>query len=171
MARTLKYSNPEVTYSEGIWAEVINSVIYILNRTSSIENSSPTKNEELKRLKSDIDQTLKSVLTKIQEFEIKFDMQDLSRSHKNPADHRPLENMETKTAGLIPRNKTWLHPVQKNKQTTGQQKQIKSVVKVRTVYSKKQSKDMTVIVCFEVYHAFNVEYPIEADCVWTFLQI
>ena len=105
-----------------------------------------TKNEELERLKSDIDQTLKSVLTKIQEFEIKFDMQNLSRSHKNPADDRPLENMETKTAELTPRNKTWLHPVHKNKQSTGQQKQLKSVVKVRTVHSKKQSKDITVIV-------------------------
>ncbi|GFX04043.1 retrovirus-related Pol polyprotein from transposon TNT 1-94 [Trichonephila clavipes] len=43
MARTLKYSNPEVSFPAAIWAELVNSAIYILNRTgkSSIENTSP----------------------------------------------------------------------------------------------------------------------------------
>ncbi|GFS54006.1 retrovirus-related Pol polyprotein from transposon TNT 1-94 [Trichonephila clavipes] len=43
MARTLKYSNPEVSFPAVIWAELVNSAIYILNRTgkSSIENTSP----------------------------------------------------------------------------------------------------------------------------------
>ncbi|GFU40104.1 retrovirus-related Pol polyprotein from transposon TNT 1-94 [Trichonephila clavipes] len=43
MARTLKYSNPEVSFLAAIWAELVNSAIYILNRTgkSSIENTSP----------------------------------------------------------------------------------------------------------------------------------
>lgn len=43
MARTLKYSNPEVIYPEGIWAELVNTAVYILNRTgkSSIDGVSP----------------------------------------------------------------------------------------------------------------------------------
>ncbi|GFX63041.1 retrovirus-related Pol polyprotein from transposon TNT 1-94 [Trichonephila clavipes] len=43
MARTLKYSNPEVSFPAAIWAELVNSAIYIQNRTgkSSIENTSP----------------------------------------------------------------------------------------------------------------------------------
>ncbi|GFT49467.1 copia protein [Trichonephila clavipes] len=43
MARTLKYSNPEVSFPAAIWAELVNSAMYILNRTgkSSIENTSP----------------------------------------------------------------------------------------------------------------------------------
>ncbi|GFW87114.1 retrovirus-related Pol polyprotein from transposon TNT 1-94 [Trichonephila clavipes] len=43
MARTLKYSTPEVSFSAAIWVELVNSAIYILNRTgkSSIENTSP----------------------------------------------------------------------------------------------------------------------------------
>ncbi|GFV84632.1 retrovirus-related Pol polyprotein from transposon TNT 1-94 [Trichonephila clavipes] len=43
MARTLKYSNPEVSFPAAIWAELVNSAIYILNRTGklSIENTSP----------------------------------------------------------------------------------------------------------------------------------
>ena len=33
MARTFKYSNPNVKYPEAIWVELVNTAIYILNRT------------------------------------------------------------------------------------------------------------------------------------------
>ncbi|GFU02586.1 retrovirus-related Pol polyprotein from transposon TNT 1-94 [Trichonephila clavipes] len=58
MARTLKYSNPEVSFPAAIWAELVNSAIHILNRTgkSSIENTSPyelwlKKKPQLKHLR------------------------------------------------------------------------------------------------------------------------
>lgn len=43
MARTFKYSNKEVTFPEEIWAELINTAVYILNRTgkSSEEGLTP----------------------------------------------------------------------------------------------------------------------------------
>lgn len=43
MARTLKYSSPEVEYPAFLWAELVNTAAYILNRTgiSSVENVSP----------------------------------------------------------------------------------------------------------------------------------
>jgi transposase InsO family protein len=42
-ARTLKYSNPEVEYPAGIWAELCQTAVYILNRTgkSSEEDKTP----------------------------------------------------------------------------------------------------------------------------------
>ena len=43
MARTLKYSNPDVEYPPGMWAELCQTAVYILNRTakSSEENKTP----------------------------------------------------------------------------------------------------------------------------------
>lgn len=43
MARTFKYTNPEVDFPPAIWAELVNSAIYTLNRTgkSSVEDTSP----------------------------------------------------------------------------------------------------------------------------------
>ncbi|KMQ81501.1 retrovirus-related pol polyprotein from transposon tnt 1-94 [Lasius niger] len=43
MARTFKYSNPHIKFPEAIWAELVNSAVYILNRTgkSSEEGVSP----------------------------------------------------------------------------------------------------------------------------------
>ncbi|XP_049947022.1 uncharacterized protein LOC126452302 [Schistocerca serialis cubense] len=51
MARTLKYSNPYVIYLEQIWAELVNTAIYILNRTgkSSVEGVSSYELWERKR--------------------------------------------------------------------------------------------------------------------------
>ncbi|GFU47027.1 retrovirus-related pol polyprotein from transposon tnt 1-94 [Nephila pilipes] len=45
MARTFKYTNPEVRFPAAIWAELVYSAIYILSRTgkSPIENTSPNK--------------------------------------------------------------------------------------------------------------------------------
>lgn len=43
MARTLKYSNEEIVFSNTLWAEFISTAIYILNRTgkSAVASSSP----------------------------------------------------------------------------------------------------------------------------------
>ncbi|GFT05228.1 retrovirus-related pol polyprotein from transposon tnt 1-94 [Trichonephila clavipes] len=43
MARSFKYSNPEFIFPTAIWSELVNSAIYILNRTGkpSIKNASP----------------------------------------------------------------------------------------------------------------------------------
>jgi hypothetical protein len=43
MARTFKYSNSEVEFPDAIWAELVTSAIYILNRTgkSSKDGVSP----------------------------------------------------------------------------------------------------------------------------------
>lgn len=43
MARTFKYSNPEIQFPEAIWAELVSTAIYILNRTgkSSVKGCSP----------------------------------------------------------------------------------------------------------------------------------
>ncbi|GBN00353.1 Retrovirus-related Pol polyprotein from transposon TNT 1-94 [Araneus ventricosus] len=43
MARTLKYSNPDVEFPPALWAELINTLVYILKRTgkSSVKNVSP----------------------------------------------------------------------------------------------------------------------------------
>ena len=43
MARTLKYSNPDVEYPASMWAELCQTAVYILNRTakSSEENKTP----------------------------------------------------------------------------------------------------------------------------------
>lgn len=43
MARTFKYANPEADFPAAIWAELVNSAIFILNRTgkSSVEGKSP----------------------------------------------------------------------------------------------------------------------------------
>lgn len=43
MARTFKYANPEANFPAAIWAELVNSAIYVLNRTgkSSVEDASP----------------------------------------------------------------------------------------------------------------------------------
>ena len=43
MARTFKYSNKEVRFPEAIWAELVTSAVYVLNRTgkSSVNDTSP----------------------------------------------------------------------------------------------------------------------------------
>lgn len=43
MARTFKYSNEDVSFPSAIWAELVSTAVYILNRTgkSSIEGASP----------------------------------------------------------------------------------------------------------------------------------
>ncbi|GBO41382.1 hypothetical protein AVEN_31036-1 [Araneus ventricosus] len=43
MKRSLKYSNPDVSYPSAMWAELVNKAMYILNRTgkSSVEGASP----------------------------------------------------------------------------------------------------------------------------------
>jgi hypothetical protein len=43
MARTLKYSNPDIDFPPAMWAELCNTAVYILNRTgkSSVEEKSP----------------------------------------------------------------------------------------------------------------------------------
>lgn len=43
MARTFKYTNPEADFPAAIWAELVSSAIYVLNRTgkSSVEDVSP----------------------------------------------------------------------------------------------------------------------------------
>lgn len=45
MARTFRYSNPEINFLDATWTELILSVIYILNKTgkSSVENVSPNE--------------------------------------------------------------------------------------------------------------------------------
>lgn len=45
MARTFKYSNMDITFPEAIWAELVNSAVYILNRTgkSSEKDVTPYK--------------------------------------------------------------------------------------------------------------------------------
>lgn len=42
MARTLKFSNPEIEFPAFLWAELVNTATYILNRTgiSSVEDTS-----------------------------------------------------------------------------------------------------------------------------------
>ena len=43
MARTFKYSNPDIEYPAGMWAELCQTTVYILNRTakSTDENMTP----------------------------------------------------------------------------------------------------------------------------------
>ena len=43
MARVFKYSNPDIEFPEAIWAELVSSAVYVLNRTgkSSVEGVSP----------------------------------------------------------------------------------------------------------------------------------
>lgn len=43
MARTFKYSNPEIKFPQAIWAELVSTAVYILNRTgkSSLKGLSP----------------------------------------------------------------------------------------------------------------------------------
>ena len=43
MARTFKYSNKDANFPDAIWAELVKTSIYILNRTgkSSVDGKSP----------------------------------------------------------------------------------------------------------------------------------
>jgi len=43
MARTFRYSNPDVKFPDAIWAELVSTAVYVLNRTgkSSVESVSP----------------------------------------------------------------------------------------------------------------------------------
>lgn len=45
MARTFKYSNPEANFPDASWADLINSAVYVLNRTgnSTVEGLSPSE--------------------------------------------------------------------------------------------------------------------------------
>ncbi|GBM55330.1 hypothetical protein AVEN_252698-1 [Araneus ventricosus] len=46
MARTFKYSNPDVNYPAAMWAELITTAVYVLNRTGQLsveEGASPNE--------------------------------------------------------------------------------------------------------------------------------